>query len=499
MTTVGKFSLSLVALVLLSVLGACAAQAPQEEEAPPSAAPVYEPVDCKLFGSVSAQAECGYLVVPEDRAQPHSGTVRLAAAVIPGGSDNRKPDPLVFLSGGPGAVAVASAGHIHGMLGAILRDRDLVTLDQRGVGLSEPALDCPEYEQASTDTYGAGVSREVSRERMFEALRACRDRLTEEGANLSAYTSAAIAADVHDLMEALGYDRYNVYGGSYGARLALTIMRDYPDEVRSAVLDSVGPPHEDIFELRALGAQRALERVFEQCAASETCNEKHPNLEETFTSLLEKLDEEPLPVSVRGTTYQVGGGEFVWLILMGMFEPAGVAGLPDLIDGVAGGETSWLPAQVGMVLALQGILWEGMHFSIWCADEVPFNSAADADEINGDLHPAIVQGLEADNLPWIAQLCEMWGAAASAAVEDEPVRVDVPTLILTGEFDPVTPQEFASSTAENLAKAQAFMIPSQAHDVLSSSACARDIMKQFLDAPEEMPDTGCLDKLKPRF
>jgi pimeloyl-ACP methyl ester carboxylesterase len=464
-----------------------------------AAAPSWEPAKCGFFGSGSSRMECGYLVVPEDRTQPHSRMIRLYAVVIRSASDTPEPDPLVFLSGGPGAPAVVSVDHIRGILRAILQERDLVAFDQRGVGFSEPALDCPEYGEVVLETYGADVSSEEARERMFDALRACRDRLTEEGANLSAYTSAATAADVHDLMEALGYERYNLYGGSYGARLALTIMRDYPDEVRSAVLDSVGPPHEDILELRAVGAQRALERVFEQCASSETCNERHPDLAETFFSLVEKLEEEPLPVRARGSTYQVGGDEFVRLVLTGMYDTSGILGLPNTINRVADGQTSWLASQVDTLFSLSDILWEGMHFSVWCADEVPFNSAEDADEINADVHPAIVRGLEADNLPWLVQLCELWGAADADAVEDEPVRVDVPALILTGEFDPVTPQDFAISTAEYLEKAQSFVIPGHAHDVVSSSACAREIMRQFLDAPAETPDTSCLDELKLRF
>jgi pimeloyl-ACP methyl ester carboxylesterase len=501
----------LVGLIVL-LLGACS-QA-EEEASPaasptyeptatpshePAAAPSYEPAECKFFVSGSSKIECGYLAVPEDRTQPDSGMIRLYAAVIPSVSDNPEPDPLVFLSGGPGAPALAYLDYTRGNLGAILQERDLVAFDQRGVGFSEPSLNCPEYEEVVVETFGADVSSEEARERMFDALRACRDRLTEEGANLSAYTSAASAADVHDLMEALGYDRYNLYGGSYGTRLALTIMRDYPDEVRSAVLDSVVPPHEDIFELRAVNAQRALELVFEQCASSETCNEKYPDLAETFFSLVEKLEEEPLPVSVQGTTYQVGADEFIELVLMGMYDTTGISGLPSAINKVADGQTSWLTFQVETVLSLSHILWEGMHFSVWCAEEVPFNSAEDADEINADVHPAIVRGLEADNLPWLVQLCELWGAGEADAVEGEPVRVDVPALILTGEFDPVTPQDFASGTAEYLEKAQSFVIPGHTHDVLSSSACARGIMNQFLHAPEETPDTSCLDELKLRF
>jgi pimeloyl-ACP methyl ester carboxylesterase len=460
----------------------------------PVAAPTWEPAECKVSVPAGSRVECGYLVVPEDRTQPDSRMIRLHAVVIRSPSEDPEPDPLVFLAGGPGASALAAAGHVRGILSGVLQERDFVVADQRGVGFSEPALDCPEYGEVVPETYGADVSLEEAQERMFNAMRACRDRLTGEGVNLAAYTSATSAADVHDLMQALGYERYNLYGGSYGTRLALTIMRDYPDEIRSAVLDSVEPLQVDALEIRALGVQQALERVFEQCASSETCNQKHPDLAGTFFSLVERLEEEPLPVDVRGTTYQVGADEFIEMIFMGMYEPSGISGLPNLLDQAADGQTSWLAPQVEMVLLMYPrILWEGMAFSVLCAEEVPFNSAEDAEEINTGVHPAIVRAVEADNLPWLVQVCEMWGAAEADPVEDEPVQVDVPALILTGEFDPVVPVDLANATAEYLPKAQSFVIPGHTHDVLSSSTCAREIMRQFLDAPEETPDTSCLE------
>ena len=459
-----------------------------------TAAPRWEPAESKVNASAGSREEYGFLVVPEDRTQPDSKMIRLHAVVIRSRSEDPKPDPVVFLAGGPGASALAAVSHVRDILSAILRDRDLVVADQRGVGFSEPALDCPEYGEAVRETYGADVSSEEAQERMFDAMRACRDRLMAEGVNLAAYTSATSAADVHDLMQALGYERYNLYGGSYGTRLALTIMRDYPDEVRSAVLDSVEPLQVDALEMRAVVVQQAFERVFEQCASSETCNQKHLDLAGTFFSLVERLEEEPLPVDVRGTIYHVGGGEFIEMILMRMLEPSGISGLPNLIDQAADGQTSWLAPQVEMVLSLYPrILWEGMANSVMCAEEVPFNSPEDAEEINSGVHPAIVRGVEADNLPWLAEVCEMWGAAEADPVEDEPVQVDVPALILTGEFDPFVPLDFANAAAEYLPKAQSFVIPGHSHDVLSSSTCAREIMKQFLDAPEETPDTSCLE------
>ncbi len=456
-------------------------------------APSYEPAQCQAYLSAISRAECGYLVVPEDRTQPGSGTIRLHVVVFRSRSDDPEPDPLVFLAGGPGASALAAAGYVRGILSDMLLERDLVVADQRGVGLSEPALDCPEYDQAALETYGADVSSEEAQDRLFTAVKACRDRLVGEGVNLAAYTSATSAADVHDLMQALGYDRYNLYGGSYGTRLALTIMRDYPEEVRSAVLDSVEPLQVAALDVRALYAQRALERVFAQCASSETCNQQHPDLAGSFFSVVETLEEKPLPVDVGGKTYLVGADEFIQLLIMGMVDPSGISGLPNLIDLAASGQTNWLAPQVQMVFSLRGIIWEGLHFSVLCAEEVPFNSAEAASEINAGVHPAIVRALDADELAFLVRLCEMWGAAEADPIEAEPVRVDVPALILTGEFDPFVPLEFAQGAAEYLPRAQSFVIPGHGHDVVSSSLCARKIMKQFLDAPEQTPDTSCLE------
>jgi pimeloyl-ACP methyl ester carboxylesterase len=488
----------LVGLIVL-LLGACGQT--EEEASPavtpsqePATAPRWEPAESEFDASADPRMEYGFVVVPEDRTQSDSRMIRLHAVVIRSPSEAPEPDPVVFLAGGPGASALAAVSHVREILSAILRERDLVVADQRGVGFSEPALDCPEYGEAVREAYGADVSPEEAQERMFDAMRACRDRLTGEGVNLATYTSATSAADVHDLMQALGYERYNLYGGSYGTRLALTIMRDYPDEVRSAVLDSVEPLQVDALEVMAVGVQQALERVFEQCASSETCNQKHPDLADTFFSLVERLEEEPLLIDVRGRTYQVGGDEFIEMILMRMIEPSGISGLPNLIDQAADGQMSWLAPQVEMVLSLYPrIIWEGLQVSIMCAEEVPFNSAEDAEEINAGIHPAIVRGVEADSLPRLAEVCEMWGAAEADPVEDEPVQVDVPALILTGEFDPFVPLDFANAAAEYLPKAQSFVIPGHTHDVLSSSTCAREIMKQFLDAPEEIPDTSCLE------
>ena len=202
--------------------------------------------DVKLPDGQSAETvACGHLIAPEDRSRADGRTVRLAVAVLKATGEAPASDPFVHLSGGPGGRLLETGMQLYTpeFAAPIQAKRDLVFFDQRGVGLSRPKLDCPEYVAAVRASYAVSATVEEETAQTMTALRACRERLVGEGVNLSAYTSAASAADLQDLMIALGYDRWNIYGISYGTRLALTAMRDTPEHIRSVVLDSTLPVH----------------------------------------------------------------------------------------------------------------------------------------------------------------------------------------------------------------------------------------------------------------
>jgi pimeloyl-ACP methyl ester carboxylesterase len=505
--------------LVVSVLAGCGgAQAePTETPAPPTDTPVpstatsvpteipvlreFEPADCQFQFTGSQDVECGYLVVPEDRREPDGRMIRLHVAVLRSTGAEPKTDPLVYLQGGPGVLALEFLQYIHNPLLGVLKERDVVFFDQRGVGYSEPSMNCPEYEVAFREAFGADVSSEEARSSQLEALQSCRARLVEKGVKLSAYNSAASAADVHEMMHALGYDRYNLVGPSYGSRLALTIMRDHPGDIRSAVLDSVVPPQVNADEMSAFHTQRAFDLVFERCALDDACNRKFPDVEKTFYSLVEQLEGEPLPVTAEGVTYQVGGDELVQVAHNALFDFGRTARLPMMISDLANGRTVWFSDGLASIPFMPQIVDEGMHYSVVCSEEIPFMSAEAAAAMNADVHPAILAALDAGafSLPGYLSACEWWGTAAPDPIEDEPVVSDIPTLILSGDYDPGTPPDFGSAAAEYLENSQSYVVTGHGHEVLFSSICAVNIMEQFLEAPEETPDISCLDKLKPAF
>ena len=202
-------------------------------------APRFEPSPCPALPTL-AQARCGYLVVPEDRSRPTGRTIRLIVAIIPARSALPEPDPVVYLAGGPGGIAILEAQIL--VNAGLNCDRDLILMDQRGTLYSEPALTCPQVDQFFVHILGLPLDAPSTRLLHAAAARTCYLRLAATGSDLSAYNTTENAADFADLRTALGITQWNVFGVSYGTNLALTLMREHPEGIRSMTLDSVEPP-----------------------------------------------------------------------------------------------------------------------------------------------------------------------------------------------------------------------------------------------------------------
>ncbi|MCA9925859.1 MAG: alpha/beta fold hydrolase, partial [Anaerolineales bacterium] len=225
----------------------------------PAYEPVFETAACQFDEPEGHDVTCGYLIVPEDRSQPNK-TIRLHVAIFASESDNPAPDPVVYLEGGPGGDALeAMPFTFDDNFAPLLADRDVIIFDQRGTGYSEPSLACPESIEADLDIIDEVVPLEEEIDISLDAAAACYNRLVDEGVNLAAYNSLENAADVNDLRIALGYDEWNLYGISYGTKLAMTTMRDHPEGIRSVILDSPYPLSVSLTEDFPANAARAFD------------------------------------------------------------------------------------------------------------------------------------------------------------------------------------------------------------------------------------------------
>lgn len=521
---------------------------------------------------------CGTVAVPESWYGRSDGIVTLQVAILKTTATDPA-SPIIYLQGGPGGSAVAD---VHGWLNSALRQHaDLILFDQRGTGHSLPSLNC--FEGDDDNLPADVVAEEV-----------CRDRLIAEGVVLEAYNSAESAADVAALVEALGLEQVTLYGVSYGTRLALTVIRDFPEVVYSAIIDSVYPPHVNGYDEQIINAALAFEVLFRDCEASQVCNAAFPNLRETFFTMLDDLNADPMVNEDGG---EVTGDQVVDELFRLMYISTALPFLPAAIDAAARGnlddylrfanmrtddwafrlgqmteeeldeyaarflsfesveaylafvatltedelaelveeiysreperspaEREALNARLMALLALDTLEAleeslselddetysalvneaygdidsdsEGFFNSVECYEEVPFNTLELAAELAAGVPEAFVTSFSL-SIERQFLICEMWGIEAADDYENEPVASDIPVLVMSGEYDPVTPPLWGQAAADFLPNSTHVVLPGMGHGLIDvvGFPCPTSIAIQFLHDPFSPLDASCVEEM----
>jgi|WetSurMetagenome_2_1015567.scaffolds.fasta_scaffold04077_2 pimeloyl-ACP methyl ester carboxylesterase len=466
-------------------------------------APTFKQARCTFEIPKGADVDCGFVTVPEDRNGDPANAIQIAVAIYHRADGSSASEPVVYLQGGPGSSAVNwIPGFYEGFVAPITAKHDLIVFDQRGVGLSKPALDCPELTSTYLDELKQGMSNEMRTPRYSTALLACRDRLQEQGVDLAAYTTRASAADVHDLITALGYQQVNLYGTSYGGRLALTIMRDYPEMVRAAVLDSPVPLETRIYNDAAANAESALNVLFEHCAAEPACNAAYPHLETTFYDLVDRLNTKPITAEVtnplNGQLYEitVGGVGLINGVIWGLSSSEYLPLVPQAISDISQGDYTVLSYYAALPLATYSDVSLGLQASIDCHEQI-FATTPQEIEDSFAAHPRTkAYGLSAvygsPSTPF--GICKTWGAAPFDPADNQRLHSAIPTLIIAGEYDPTTPPAYSRQIAQNLSHSYLFEFPGQGHtpSINAAPQCPLEMALEFLADPATRPDSACL-------
>ena len=357
-------------------------------------------------------------------------------AIIHASGTRPRTDPILYLEGGPGGSALADPDY---WLESLLHtSRDIILLDQRGTGFSLPSLDCPE-----TDAYSN--EEDSGYDSMVAAAAACRDRLALVGVDLTQYNSANSAADVEDLRLALGIDQWNLYGVSYGTRLALTVMRDFPAGVRAVVLDSVYPPNVKGYTEDPVNSIAAIEKLVTGCAGDEECAGAFPNLKRRFYRVVADLNKTPVAVG----DYTYTGDDLVNFLFNSLYDTTLIPYLPLVIyaasegsydpwvkldeyaNGAAynhdsGGEKAGQPGADDEPPANDADS-QGMFYSVECNESVIFSDYDKAAALVGDYPKSVTAGL-LESLEETFAVCAIWGAGEADAIESQAVHSDYPDL-----------------------------------------------------------------------
>jgi pimeloyl-ACP methyl ester carboxylesterase len=481
-------TLATASLLGLALPSLAKAHVPTGEEEGARVVPRYECAPCPVDVEPGERIDCGALFVPENRVRPGSRTLRLPVMIFHSRSIAPAPDPLLFMSGGPGNSTVANRRTGKG--NAFLDERDYILLEQRGARYAEPALLCPEMDRLEVEI-AAGKLRGADAEgaRVVSAT-ACRRALIESGIDLDGYTTQAAADDIEDLRLALGIRSWNLYGLSYSTRLMLTVARRHPAGVRSLVLNSVLPPEVHFDEVATANLWRALDLVFSGCAIDRECGAAFPNLRRTFVQLVAAADRTPFSVPLAHGTRKVRGADIVGAVYDQLHHSDAIPLLPRFLGDLAAGRRNDL-ARFLEPGSGTSTLSRGLRYSVWCGEEMPFQ---DPQRVALQTSPAFELG-GIDERAASLELCRVWNVAAAPAIENEPVKTEIPALIFAGEFDPDTPPEWGRQLLESMPRAYYVELRGLSHGA-GFHPCGREITAAFLRDPASPPALGCALKLR---
>lgn len=444
--------------------------------------------ECELTGfGRSRQAECAVLEVPEDYDRPEGRTLSLFIARLASGNANPEPDPMLAIAGGPGQAASESFLLLDRIFSKVSNRRDFYLVDQRGTGRSHP-------QHCDTDDE-ATLMLEINADQIRDMTLDC---LAQFDGDPRFYTTSIAIEDFERVRRALEVEQWNLFGTSYGTRVGQHYMRRHPDSIRTAVLDSVIHPAMNLGPEIPVRSQDTLDAVLRRCAQSAPCNDRFPDLEAGLDRLLESLGEAPRTVAFEDLQtgehreLQFTSEHLIGLLRMSLYSPEQISTLPPMLHAAYARENfSALARGVSnLVEELDLTIAMGMHNSVVCTEDVRFYDPGDIDR------DAIEASYMGDRiLRTLIETCRHWPVGEMDEDFKEPLTSGIPSLLFSGEQDPITPPAYAETAARGLSRARHFVLPGQGHSV-SFRGCAPVMVARFVEAgsADEL-DGQCLERL----
>lgn len=424
----------------------------------------------------------GILKVPENRNNPDSRTLKLAYKVLKAKDTTSGKAPIVYLQGGPGAATLVMESFWENH--PFRNDRDIVLMDQRGTGESEAY--CIEAGNDMFAILRKDLDPKGEDEAIDSILSKCKEEIKHKGIDLAGYTSRESAADFEDLRKVLGYKKWNLLGASYGSRLGLTIMRDFPKSVRSSVLIGILAPENYLFEGFIPNFESSLFSVLERCEENKDCYKRYPNLKERLLKTLNKIRAAPLHLNYKGEPLVLNSQDALFLLHQSLYSRYSISNIPILIESLEKEEKEMINSALERVEFIYGFVNWPMNYSVMAYEELPFSDFESIDETLK--HSALGFDLPSYSSTGIKALMG-WHSFRAPSIENQSVISEIPTLMVSGSLDPVTPPSNAKEALGSLKNGYELVFQDDSHEIFNS--CFFQIAEDFLNDPSQKPNIDC--------
>lgn len=435
----------------------------------------------------AASGRCGTLSVAEDRSKPDGRRIDLNIVIVPAKAEQAKPDPLFFFHGGPGGAATSLAAALSYL--PFRQDRDMIFVDQRGTGRSN-SISCGE--ETLADTLPSLARFDLNRQL------SCLETID---ADTRHYSTREFIADIDEVRIALGAEKINIFGGSYGSRAAFAYIDSYPEHVRSVIMRGVAPTDFVLPRDFPKDSQAALDGMLKDCAADTSCNRRYPDLRGKIDATLKRLEEAPAKSEIRDPSsgkqieLSVDRELYAAAIHYALYSSNTVARLPRMLVAAEGGDFEpLLNSLVQFVSAMVGTLSDGLFLSVTCAEDLAFLSD---DEIRRSAEETLIGSEFGLNLN---ETCRHWPHAKLDRAIKKQRRTETPILLINGQYDPVTPPHHTEKIMPLLPNAMHLVMPGESHANLFPG-CVQRLASQFLDqgSVEGLSDDCVKKRGRPSF
>lgn len=440
--------------------------------------------NCDFLGDDinNSRIECGTIQVPENHRRPDGKQITIAYVILKSENPDSREYPMIHFTGGPGGQALRNVErHLDN---PILKTRDIIRFDQRGIGYSSPL---PDLTTPLYNLLPENLTSTEERYRIADLVAHLQKTCEEKGIDLNRYNTFQNARDVGMLMDHLGYEKYNLRGGSYGTRIARVVADFFPEKIHAAIYDSPAPHRSDYLLSRMEDYQSALQKVFDYCAENRYCRIQYPNLKATYFEVLNQLAAAPLEATYEGKPFYLNPQDAIFFLRYELYKSDARSLAPKFIYALKEKDLEW----INQVIESRGMSNSNYALFLACENFEEYDHSVTAERV-----AAKYDDLEL--LPYeLPIFTSLYLASADllesyATPEMKKMKIsDIPSLLFINQFDPVTPPKNLVVFQARMRDSQSFILDAGGHGG-GDMDCKRAIMDAFMSAPDAPLDTKCL-------